>query len=247
MLALAAVLDREEYIEQAYFFRTLRERLLENMPTQEVLTHIHEEILSITRLPLAIQFLGTELKHTGLLSSGFAKLPEDVNDPFDNDYQGQLASGALVEAVETLATDAAAQFPPLARDLTASCIRKHLADRPVNEIEDVSNEARSACKELSDLEPNLLGALNLLVNYLNSLNQLASGEITSYDKQIDGFAAKVQATGGFGDAPVSAIKGLAKFLEKLRGLAVYLDHLLRQLVARAGFDEHGLRPGANYD
>ncbi len=72
---MASVLDREEYIEQAYFFRILRERLLENMPTQEVLMHIHEEILSITRLPLAIQFLGTELKHTGLLSSGFAKLP----------------------------------------------------------------------------------------------------------------------------------------------------------------------------
>jgi len=31
--------------------------------------------LSLTRLPLAIQFLATELKHTGLLSSGFARLP----------------------------------------------------------------------------------------------------------------------------------------------------------------------------
>lgn len=72
---MSAVLDREEYIEQAYFFRVLRERLLENVPTQEILRHIHEEILSTTRLPLAIQFLGTELKHTGLLSSGFARLP----------------------------------------------------------------------------------------------------------------------------------------------------------------------------
>src|SRR5436190_11906602 len=68
-------MDREEYIEQAYFFHILRERLAENMPTQEVLGHIHEEILATTRLPLAIQFLATELKHTGLLSSGFAKLP----------------------------------------------------------------------------------------------------------------------------------------------------------------------------
>jgi hypothetical protein len=46
-----------------------------NMATQEILGHIHEEILSTTRLPLAIQFLGTELKHAGLLSSGFARLP----------------------------------------------------------------------------------------------------------------------------------------------------------------------------
>lgn len=67
-------LDREEYIEQAYFFRTLRERLEENLPTQQILEHVHEEILSTTRLPLAIQFLATELKHTGQLSSGFARL-----------------------------------------------------------------------------------------------------------------------------------------------------------------------------
>jgi hypothetical protein len=69
------VLDGEEQIEQAYFFRTMRERLEEKMPTQEILERIHEEILSTTRLPLAIQFLATELKHTGLLSSGFARLP----------------------------------------------------------------------------------------------------------------------------------------------------------------------------
>ena len=35
------VLDREEQIEQAYFFRTMRERLEENVPTQEILEHIH--------------------------------------------------------------------------------------------------------------------------------------------------------------------------------------------------------------
>jgi hypothetical protein len=68
-------MDREEYIEQAYFFRILRERLMENLAIQDVLNHVHEEILSTTRLPMAIQFLSTEIKHTGLLSSGFARLP----------------------------------------------------------------------------------------------------------------------------------------------------------------------------
>jgi hypothetical protein len=73
---MAGVLDREEYIEQAYFFHTLRERMVEEqIATQVVLARIHEEILSITRLPMAIQFLSTELKHSGLLASGFAKLP----------------------------------------------------------------------------------------------------------------------------------------------------------------------------
>src|SRR5262249_23297637 len=62
------------YIEQVYFFRVLRDRLASNMATQEILEHIHEEILSTTRLPYAIQFLATEMKHAGLLSSGFARL-----------------------------------------------------------------------------------------------------------------------------------------------------------------------------
>jgi hypothetical protein len=72
---MTPILDREEYIEQAYFFRTLRERMVdEQIPTQHVLERLDEEILAITRLPMAIQFLATELKHTGLLASGFARL-----------------------------------------------------------------------------------------------------------------------------------------------------------------------------
>src|SRR3984893_6020623 len=73
-MANATVLEREEYIEQAYFFRVLRERVAMNLAAQDILEHIHEEILSTTRLPYAIQFLATELKHSGLLSSGFARL-----------------------------------------------------------------------------------------------------------------------------------------------------------------------------
>src|SRR5437764_13231151 len=69
------VLEREEYVEQAYFFRVFRERVSQNIAAQAVLDHIHEEILSTTRLPMAIQFLATELKHAGLLSSGLARLP----------------------------------------------------------------------------------------------------------------------------------------------------------------------------
>ena len=74
-MATTPVLDREEYVEQAYFFRTFRERLADNLPAQDVLTRLHEELLSSTRLPYAAQFLAAEMKHTGLLASGFAKLP----------------------------------------------------------------------------------------------------------------------------------------------------------------------------
>jgi hypothetical protein len=72
---VAPILDREEYVEQSYFFRTLRERLADNIPAQDVLARVHEEVLTSTRLPYAVQFLASELKHTGLLASGFEKLP----------------------------------------------------------------------------------------------------------------------------------------------------------------------------
>jgi hypothetical protein len=71
---MSAVLDREEYIEQVYFFRVLRERMATNLAVQDILMHLHEEILATTRLPYAIQFLATEVKHSGILSSGFARL-----------------------------------------------------------------------------------------------------------------------------------------------------------------------------
>ena len=73
-MSQAVLLDREEYIEQAYFFRVFRERLDENVPAQEVLSTIHEEILSTTKLPVAIEFLKGEMLHTGRLSTGMAHL-----------------------------------------------------------------------------------------------------------------------------------------------------------------------------
>src|SRR3954454_23919211 len=74
-MASAPILDREEYIEQAYFFRTFRERVVQNLPAQEVLERLHEEILATTRLPRAIQSLATELKPSAELATGFARLP----------------------------------------------------------------------------------------------------------------------------------------------------------------------------
>jgi hypothetical protein len=74
-MGTGVVLEREEYVEQAYFFRTFRERMADNLAAQDILQRVHEEVLTSTRLPYAIQFLSAELKHTGLLASGFGKLP----------------------------------------------------------------------------------------------------------------------------------------------------------------------------
>lgn len=68
------VLDREEYIEQAYFFHAFRERVIDGMPSQDVLARVGEELLSTTKLPLAIAFMWTEIKATGLMGPAMARL-----------------------------------------------------------------------------------------------------------------------------------------------------------------------------
>jgi hypothetical protein len=68
------MLEREEYIEQAYFFRVLGERLLESVPTQDVLQLIREEILATTKLPMAIDYLLSELRHGGGFAPAMVRL-----------------------------------------------------------------------------------------------------------------------------------------------------------------------------
>ena len=68
------LLDREEYIEQAYFFRTFHERLNEDLPSQEILASIREEILATTKLPLALDVLRGELMLKGKLCEGMTLL-----------------------------------------------------------------------------------------------------------------------------------------------------------------------------
>jgi hypothetical protein len=68
------MLPREEYVEQAHFFRTLGERLPENVPIQELLGQVRHELLSTTRLPMAIDFMLAEIRHAGTMSTAMARL-----------------------------------------------------------------------------------------------------------------------------------------------------------------------------
>lgn len=68
------MLEKEEYVEQAYFFQSIVERLGENIPLQELFRSLREEVLSTTKLPLAIDFLYSEIKHAGCFAPAMVKL-----------------------------------------------------------------------------------------------------------------------------------------------------------------------------
>jgi hypothetical protein len=68
------MLEREEYIEQEYFFRILGERLEENLPMQDLFQQVKQEVLATTKLPMAIGFLLAEMKHSGVFAPAMARL-----------------------------------------------------------------------------------------------------------------------------------------------------------------------------
>jgi hypothetical protein len=71
---IATPLLREEYVEQEHFFRVLRERTAANVPVQDALAQVREEILATTNLPYAIDFLRAEVLHGGRLNPAMSRI-----------------------------------------------------------------------------------------------------------------------------------------------------------------------------
>lgn len=67
-------LPRDEYVEQAYLFEILWERLGQDITLQDLLHHCRYEVLATTKLPMALDFLSSELKHSGVLAPGMRRL-----------------------------------------------------------------------------------------------------------------------------------------------------------------------------
>jgi hypothetical protein len=103
------MLDREEYIEQAHFFRTLKARISEGLSTQDLLSSVKEEILATTKLPMAIDFMAGELKLQGVFGTAMTKLPHYFT-PFQSFVVGEAESDQghfdLPLALEILAREA---------------------------------------------------------------------------------------------------------------------------------------------
>jgi hypothetical protein len=92
-MAQTPVHPREEYVEQAYFFRAWRERSSEGRAAQEILAQLDQEILATTKLPFAIQFMLAELRHSGQISQACARLAHYFT-PFQSFVLEQAESDA---------------------------------------------------------------------------------------------------------------------------------------------------------
>ena len=68
------MLDKSEYIEQAYLFKVMSERLPDDVPMQELLEQVRSELLATTKLPMAVDYLLSELRLLGTFSTAMQKL-----------------------------------------------------------------------------------------------------------------------------------------------------------------------------
>ena len=68
------MLDRDEYVEQAFFFSAFRERVETDVPAQDALVVLRAEALAATKLPIAIDVMLIEVKHSGLISPAMTQL-----------------------------------------------------------------------------------------------------------------------------------------------------------------------------
>jgi hypothetical protein len=110
------MLNSEEYIEQAYLFQALHERLPENIPIQSVLEQVREETLSTTRLPLAVDYLLAELRYSGTMAPAmrqldhyFAPFQTYLIDESEND-RGRFDVRLAVEILQREAEYRAREF-----------------------------------------------------------------------------------------------------------------------------------------
>ncbi len=67
-------LSKEEYVEQVFFFKAFRERLLDGFSTQDVLRGMQSELLNSTKLPLAVSFMLAEVRLSGKMSLAMKRL-----------------------------------------------------------------------------------------------------------------------------------------------------------------------------
>ena len=128
------MLQRDEYIEQAYFFQILGERLPQDIPIQDILEQVRDETLATTKLPIALDYMLAELCSTGVLSPAMEQLSHYFT-PFQTHlmHEAERDDGKfdLRAAVKILQREAEYRADePSRAGLFFVSVREHLPQQP---------------------------------------------------------------------------------------------------------------------
>jgi hypothetical protein len=168
---------------------------------------------------------------------------------------GSCGTSADIKAAQELAKlrgQAITIFPNLANDVYQSCRRTAeltLLNTPTvnsGEIDKDRKAARKICQENPAAASQALNDTNkVILDYLDALGQLATDDLTNYDKELDAIGASVQNLPGLNTEEkkeaVDAGTAIAKFLfriateayrrEQLKSVVVETDSNLQTLIA----------------
>jgi hypothetical protein len=126
-----------------------------------------------------------------------------------------------------VATVANQKFPALAKDLKGSCLRQralqinrdnlrtpeNLAERLAALLNENSNGQEPRCGLFAQQEEPLIQANKVLVNYLQTMGELAADDLTSYSNALNGLGDAFIGV-DFNEAEVTAVRGLAGLVLK---------------------------------
>lgn len=68
------LLSQEEYVEQKFLFRTFLERLDDGYSSQEILYAMKSELLSTAKLPMAVDYLLSDMKLKGVMHEAMGRM-----------------------------------------------------------------------------------------------------------------------------------------------------------------------------
>lgn len=146
------MLAHTEYVEQAYLFDLLRQRIAEQTPMQELLEQLQHELLATAQLPMAIDFMLTELKHSGLMGMAMGRM-EHYFAPFQtfliNESEKETGRFSVDLALQILHADAltrvetTSQLESLEDDGPESAVSRGPRNQAPADVGSVMKRARS--------------------------------------------------------------------------------------------------------
>jgi hypothetical protein len=111
--------------------------------------------------------------------------------------------------------DTKANFPSIVSDLYRSCsdyLEYSSVSRGKYDLVEIRTAESQRCGKYNELEPRLLAANKILVDYLNALAAMANNNPPPYDAALDGLPAKLAASSSFSSDQTQAFTSLAKFV-----------------------------------
>ena len=136
--------------------------------------------------------------------------------PFVFPLNGCVSTSAVAEFA-AVSKVAAEKFPEVAADFKASCKRRSRYESLRHSVYDLSTIQKYSdrqCADFKALEPYLIAANKVLMEYMETMGRLASDDVVTFDKNLNDLAANLNAVGNIEQSQINAVNGIIKVISR---------------------------------